>query len=147
MRTEEGGGELDRLLSVQPADDPQLTQLGLAVEAVAALGLRGGHAEAQHLIQRRAGLVAELVLGGGAGGAHGGEDAAAAREDFEIAHAVELQAQLVLPPAAENQVRVRVDQPGRDEFSLRVEDAVGFGRGTDSDGGDVSVLTQHPGVA
>lgn len=85
-------------------------------QAVAALGLCGRRAKAEHFIQRGGGLRLQLLLACRLCCTHGGQDAAACGEDVQIARAVQLERQLVLPPAVEDQMRVRVDQTGVTSF-------------------------------
>ena len=61
---------------------------------------------------------------------------------------MELHAQLVLPPAAENKVRMGVHETRRDELSLGVDDLRPRGCGSlaGADGGDHAVLNEHPCV-
>lgn len=90
-------------------------------QAVAALGLCGRRAEAKHFIQRGGGFCLQLFLACRLRCTHGGQNAAACGEDVQIARAVQLERQLVLPPAAEDQMRVRVDQTGRDQLPSGVD--------------------------
>ena len=61
---------------------------------------------------------------------------------------MELHAQLILPPAAENKVRMGVHETRRDELSLGVDDLrpLGCGSLAGADGGDHAVLNEHPCV-
>ena len=133
---------------VQVLDDLQSLQLVLGSQTVAALGLHGGGTQAQHLVQSLGGLLGQLLLGGAAGGVGGGLDAAAGVLDLQIGLAVQLHAQLVLAPAAEDQVGMRVDQTGSDQLALSVDDlgVSDLGSSPGADLSDHAVLDQDPGV-
>ena len=90
----------------------------------------------------------ELLLAGLTGGVRRGLDTAARILDVEIARAVKLETELVLAPAAEDEVGVSVDKAGGDEVTLRVDDlrALGGGQSAGADGGDDAVLNEDPGV-
>ena len=85
---QEGGRQIHGVFLIQTPDHPELLQLRLQIQSVAALGLRRGDAKLQHLVQRIAGFVEKLILSGLPGGLHGGEDASSRRQDLQITHAV-----------------------------------------------------------
>ena len=105
----------------QHLDRPQHPQLGLEVEAVAALGLGGGGAERQHLGQAGAPAVDQLVLARRARGGHGLDDAAAGGGDLGIGRAAEASPQLVAAIAAEHQVGMRIDEARHHRAAARVD--------------------------
>ena len=61
---------------------------------------------------------------------------------------MELETQLVLAPAAEDEVGVGVDKAGGDEVALRVDDfrALTSGNRAGTDGSDDAVLDEHPRI-
>ena len=61
---------------------------------------------------------------------------------------MELETQLVLAPAAEDEVGVGVDKAGGDEVALRVDDfrALTSGNRAGTDGGYDAVLDEHPRI-
>ena len=122
VRAHEGRDEIHAVVIVEVLDDLERLELVLGGKAVAALGLDRGGAEAHHLVERLGGLGGELLLAGLTGGVRRGLDAAARVLNVEIACAVELETQLVLAPAAEDEVGVGVDKAGGDEVALRVDD-------------------------
>ena len=148
MGTHKGGDHVHGVVVVQVLDDLQGLQLVVGGQTVAALGLHGGHAKAHHLVQSLGGLLGQLLLGGLAGGVGGGLDAAAGVLDLQIGLAMELHAQLVLTPAAENQVGVGIYQTGGDQVALGVDDlsAGGGGGRTGAHRVDDPVLHQDPGI-
>ena len=148
MGPQKGGNDVHGMVFAQTADDPELFELVVHIEAVAALGFHGGDAQGEHLVQGFFGLVVELVLGGLTGGVHRGEDAAAHGQDVQIGSAVELQPQLVLPPAPEDEMGVGVHQAGRDQPSLSVDDLLPLlhRRPAGADLDDDPVLHAYKGV-
>ena len=81
---QEGGDQVHRVAPVQDPDGPELLQLRLRVQAVAALGLAGGGAQAQHLVQGPGGPWPPAPPGRRSGGPDGGQDAAALGQDLQI---------------------------------------------------------------
>ena len=148
VRAHEGRDHVHRVPLVEVADHTQRLELMLGGKTVAALGLAGGRAEGHHLIESLRCLCGQFLLGGSARGVGGGLDAAAGILDLEIGLTVELHAQLVLPPAAENKVRMGIHEARRDELSLGVDDLRPRGCGSlaGADGGDHAVLDEHPCV-
>ena len=108
----EGGRQADGLLLRQLADGAQHLQLGLDVQAVAALHLGRGRAVREHRRQARARGRHQLVLGGGARGGHRLDDAAASGGDLRVGGARQPALQLVAAIAREHQVRVGIDEAG-----------------------------------
>ena len=146
MGPHKGGHDVHGVAVVEVFDHLQGFQLMLSGQAVAALGLAGGDAKAHHLVQSPGGLLGQLFLGGLAGGVGGGLNAAPGVLDLQIGLAVELQAQLVLPPAAENQVGVGVHQAGGGQLALGVDGPIRRRGGAGPHLGDDAVLHQDPGV-
>ena len=63
MRAEKGGAHGHRKGVAEATRDPQHPRLGLAVEAVAALDLDGGHAFGQQIGETAAGALVQRLLG------------------------------------------------------------------------------------
>ena len=120
MRAEEGGAHRDAVGLAQPPRHAQLLALVFEREAVAGLDLDGAHAVGQQLFEARRGLREERVFVGLARGAHRGDDAAAGLRHLFVAGAGQPHRELVGALAAVDQVRVAVDQAGRDERAAAV---------------------------
>src|SRR5829696_3280644 len=114
MRAEIGRHDRDRALLAEPARGAQLSQLGLGLEAVAALDLDRRDALGEERVEPRQGGADELVLRRLAGGAHRRGDAAAGARDIGVALAGEPALELVGAVAGEDEMGVAVDQPRRD---------------------------------
>jgi hypothetical protein len=115
VRAHESGDYVDRLRSIKLADGAQLLQLSLDIEAIPALSLAGRNPEAEHFGKERLPLLDKLGIASPARVLDSAEDTAAGFEYVQIRHPVELERQLLLPPAAENKMRVRVDKPRRNK--------------------------------
>ena len=146
VRAEEGGDQLDRLLPIQLLHRAQHLQLRLGVQAVAGLGLTGRHSQGEHPLQLPCRLRLQCADVRLARAAHGGQDAAPCGEDVEVGDAAQLHGQLVLPPAAEHQMGVRIDEARRDELSARVEALRAVRRSSRADRCDDPVFDGDPGI-
>ncbi len=146
MCAHKGRHHVHRVLFVQITDDLQRLELVLGGKTVAALGFHRRGAEAHHLIKRLGSLVAQLLFRGAAGGVGRGLDAAAGILDLQIGRAVELEPQLVLPPAAEDEMGVCIDKTGRDQLALGVNDLCTLGAlaFAGADLCDHAVLNEYP---
>ena len=92
------------------------------VEAVAGLRLDRGHAVAEHLVEPAPAVARRASsLVGRARRGDRRQDPAAGGEDLEVAGAALAEDELALARAGEQQVGVRVDEPGRDDAAVRVE--------------------------
>ena len=148
---QEGGAHVHGVGLAQGLDHPQLLQLGLQVQAIAAFDLAGRHAHGQHLIQEGAGFGGEGPFALLAGVLHRAQDATAHAQDVQVAGPGQLQGDLMLAPAAEHQVGVGVHQDRRHQPAARVDD-----RGARSGAlgqavlraavGDYALLQQDAGV-
>lgn len=140
---EVGGG--DALLGgiAQPGDDAEHLLFRALVQAVARLDLerRGAatHGEGEAALGQRE----QLHVGGLARGRHGRADAAAAGRDLLVALALDAALELVDAIAAEDEVRVRINEARRDhapagidlvDFPARQLRRVGRGPGVDDAG-------------
>ena len=92
--------------------------LGVEVQPVPGLDLHGGRALAGHRLQAAQSAPEELLGRGGPGGPQGGHDPATGGGQFLVARSSETRLELAPPVAAEDQVRVAVDQGGRDPAPL-----------------------------
>ena len=99
----------------------QEPQLRMRVQAVTRFGLDRGDAVSEHLAQPSAAVLEQLVVTGCARHAHRLENAATRGQDLEVGVAALAHLDLGVPRAGEQQVRVRVDQAGRDRPALRVQ--------------------------
>ncbi|MNQ96883.1 N-formimino-L-glutamate deiminase [compost metagenome] len=106
----------------QPPRHPEHLALVGQVQPIAGLDLQRGHAVAQQMQRPPAGAGVELVLGGASGCAHGAGDAAALRRDARIVHALQPLFEFLAAIAAKHQVRVAIDQPGRDPGAAQIID-------------------------
>ena len=148
MRTHESRNQIHTVMLVEVTDDLQRREFMLGRKTVAALGLAGGRTEVHHLVKRLGSLGSQLLLARLAGGVGGRLDAAAGVLDLKVGLAVELHTQLILAPAAENKMRMRVHKAGRDKLSICIDDlrALAGGNRTGADGGDHAVLDEHPRI-
>ena len=121
VRPEVRRHDLDRAFPPEPVGGLDQPDLGLEVETVAGLRLDRRDAVAEHLVEPAASVRHQVVDRGRARRGDRRQDAAAGREDLEVAGAALAQQPLALARAAEQQVRVRVDQPGRDGAAAGVE--------------------------
>ena len=118
---EEGGPDRDRQQLAEPPGHAQLAELGVAVEPVAALHLHGGDAVGEQRRQPGPALAQQRRLVGGAGGGHGGADAAAGPGQLLVAGPVQPPLELLGAVAGVDQVGVAVDQAGGEQPPLGVE--------------------------
>ncbi|MNX64195.1 N-formimino-L-glutamate deiminase [compost metagenome] len=142
----EGRHHVDGLVAVELVEHLELLELGVEVEAVAALGFNGGRAVGEHGRKVTLGLAVEGVEGGLAGLLDRRVDAAARRHDLGVGGAPGAQFELALAAAAEDQVGVRVDQTGGDDAAagvhlggVRVDRATGHDLVGGADGDDLAV--------
>ena len=63
----------------------------------------------------------QLVHPGVAGGAHGGEDAAAGRQDLQVGFALQAHLELGRPVACPDQVGVRIDKAGQHQHAAGIQ--------------------------
>ena len=115
------GSDVDRPLLAQRVRHREQPQLGRQVQPVARLRLDGGHAVAEHLVQPSPAVGGQLLLARESGGGDGREDPAAGGQDLEVARAALAEDELALARAREQEVRVRVDEPGRHDPAVGVE--------------------------
>src|SRR6185503_19951381 len=90
-------------------------------EAVARFRLDRRHPVAEHLVEPAPAVRQQVVDRGGPRRGDGRQDAAPGLEDLEIARATVALLPLRLARAREQQMRVRVDQPGSDAAAGGVE--------------------------
>lgn len=151
MRAEEGRVHGHAIRLPEPPRDAQLLALGGEVQAVARFDLDRGDALGQQRLEPRRGLREQRVFVGGAGGPHGRHDAAAGACDFLVAGAGEPHRELVGTLAAIDQMRVAVDQAGRDPRAVGIvvrQAAVSLGkRGVRAEPSDATLLDNQRGIA
>ena len=121
MGSQERRNNIHRMILSQIAYDLQHLDLGFLIQTVSALGFAGGDADAQHLIEESLCLLVEFFLRGFSGFAYGVENAAAGAQDVQIICASQFHSDLVLPVAAEDHVRMAVDQTRCDQFPFSVD--------------------------
>src|SRR3954465_14538137 len=121
MGAEIGRRDRDRALLAEPAHGAKLTQLGLGLEAVAALDLDRRDALGEERVEARQGGADERILRRLAGGAHGCGDTAARPRDIGVALAGEPALELVGAVAGEDEMGVAVDQSRRDPAAGAVD--------------------------
>ena len=103
------------------ADRPQLFELALERQAVAALDLGGGGAVAKHAVEAPDGIAGELILASGSRRSDRGQDAAAGGSDLEIGLAGQPHREFVLAASRPRQVGVRVDESRHQGAAAAVE--------------------------
>src|SRR5207253_10534851 len=100
--------------------DAQALRLHFLGKPVARLDLHGGHALGEQRPQAPARGGEEFVLARRARGTHGGNDAATGARDLLVARSGQARLELARAVAGPDQVRVAVDESGRDEGALRI---------------------------
>ena len=113
MGAKQGGGHPHRAQLAEAAGHAQHLQLVGQGQAVTGLDLDRGHAIGQQRVETRQAGGDQLVLAGGAGGAHAAEDAAAGAGDFLVADAFQALLELTGAVAGVHQMGMAVDQARR----------------------------------
>ena len=121
MGREPAGADADGALSADLARDAQHAQFVLDGQAIAGLDLDHRHAVRDQVIGSSQRAVQQIGIAGGAGGRNGGADAAARLRDFLVAGAFQPEREFAAAIAAEHQMRVAIDQRGRDECPLQLD--------------------------
>ena len=106
------------------ADAPRHAQhlaFVVEVQAVAGLDLQRGHAVVAQRARARQRLRQQFVLAGGAGVAHGRQDAAAGARDLLVVGALQALLEFAGAIAGEHRMGMAVDQPGRDAVAGDVD--------------------------
>jgi hypothetical protein len=122
VRAEEAGYDVDARVLPQGARHLQHPDLGRKVEPVARLDLDRGHALGQEAPQPASRHRLELARRGRPRRPHRSGDAAAAARDLLVGRAQQALLELVRPVAREHEMRMRVDQAGRDPAASDVDD-------------------------
>ena len=146
---QKGGDDADRSLLAEFAR--RLEHLGFVgqVEAVARLDLHRGNALGDQGVEAGQGGADQIDLAGGAGGAHGGEDAAALAGDLLITRPGQAPLELTGAIAGEDQMSVAIDQTRRDPAALAIDrrDGVEAGRLSRRTGeDDLAVGRRHQAI-
>ena len=97
----------------QRAHHGQAARLALGIEPVAGFALDGGGTVGGERLQAAAPQGEQRLLGGGAGGAHGAEDAASLPRQLFVGDARVAQLELFGAVAREDEVGVRIDEAGQ----------------------------------
>ena len=121
MRCHTGRHNIHRVRLVQAADDAELLDLILHIQSVTTLNLRRGHAKVQLLIKKPHRAGKQFILTKRARLTHCVEDSTARLQDVEITRTLELERNLVLPPAAEDEVRMRIHPAGSHKRAARIQ--------------------------
>ena len=122
MGAHEGRRQRDGLHGAKPTDGSQHAKLGLDVEPVSALHLRGRRATGEHRVEPRQAAGDEVRFRRRAGSGHSLHDASAPGRDLGIAGAGEPVLELVAAIAGKYEVRVRIDETGHDDMPSAVDD-------------------------
>ena len=120
VRRQIAGADAHGTPHFEPARDPQHFQFGLDVQAVARPDLDGADAFGQQRVEPGQRLGEELGFGARVGVADGREDAAAGAGDLLVRRARQPLFELTRAVAAENEVRVAIDERWRDQPPLAV---------------------------
>ena len=89
----------------------------------------------------------QLFFGCLPGGGHGGENSSTLSQDFQVGHPPALHGQLVLPPAAEDQMGMGIHQTRGHKTPLCIDGLpVDFRGSSGPDLPDFILLSQHPGI-
>ena len=132
------------MVGIQRGDGFEHFQFAGRGESIAGFDLDGGGTVGQHAIQARASLGHQLCEGCGAGGAHGGHDAAASGHNLHVGRAAHALLELGGPFAGPHNVGVGVHEAGADDFAGTVQFDGGLpgsahlGCGTDGDDAPVN---------
>ena len=118
---EPGREDVDRALLAELVGDLEEPQLGPQVEPIAGLRLDGRDPVAEHLIEPAPAVGEEVVGRGRPGRGDGRQDAAAGGQDLEVAGTALPELELALAAAREEQVGMRVDEPGRHHATVGVD--------------------------
>ena len=144
VRAEERRHHVDVALASEAARGAQLLGLVVAIEPVAGLDLDRGHAFGDQRVEPRQALRDELVLARGARRLHGRHDAAAGARDLLVGGAGEAQFELVRAVARIDEMRVAIDQAGRDPAAVERDALLRVPAGRQirhrADEGDAAVL-------
>jgi hypothetical protein len=138
VRGEQAGRDGHRVFRLEPSRDAQHLRLVLKIEPVAGLDLDRRDAFLQQRSQAWPALPQQVVLGRGARGAHGAEDAAALAGNCGIALARGAAREFRGALPGEDEVRVAVDESGREPSSCKLD------RPFRADAGRDVALGTHP---
>ena len=120
MGAEEGGFHCHRPLRAKPPRRRQHAGFGFRIEAIARLDLDGRDAFGDHRVEAFAGGVEERGVIGGARRRDSGENAAAGAGDLLVACPGDAHLEFLRAIAAEDEMGVAVDEPGRDPAALQI---------------------------
>ena len=101
---------VDREGLADPGRHPEHAELGLRLQAVPRFDLEGGHAPRSQLSSPAQGSLEELLVGRRPRRPYGGHDAPTGRGDLLVGGPVEPLSELTGPVAAEDDVRVAIDE-------------------------------------
>lgn len=121
MGAEIGGDHRDGAPAAELPRRPQHPELGVAVETVAGLDLDRGHAFREEVVEPGQGQANQRLFTCGAGGADGGEDAAAGRGDLLVGGALKPLLELARAVAREDEMGMAVDQARSDQPAFAVD--------------------------
>ena len=127
MSTEQRRHDIPWADAVESVGDAKNLGLVGEAQAIAALGLDGRRAGAEHAFQATLGALGELFFGFRSGGGYSAENAPAGGEDLLIARPRDPLGKLPCPPAGEHQVGVAIDKTRKNDATPGV-DALGVGR-------------------
>ena len=156
--TKPGGDDVHGSLQAKSVGHLHESELRIQVQAVAGLRLDRRHAMGQHLVRPTSAVGHELALRGGPCRGHRGEDPATRCQDVEIGRATPAEFQFTFPTTGEQQMRMRIDEAGRDRAAPGIQPgkprervATAFQRGFDrearTDRQDPTVPTgDHRGI-
>ena len=148
MRGQIGPDELDRLKLAQPPHRFEHLDLVVQGEAITALDLHRGNAVREHARETRERELNELVEARIAHGLNRSLNPATRLGDLEIALPGASMDELVFPRPREDEMRMRVDEPGNDGTAARVECvAVMLRRPTLSERNDPVAIDRQVSVA
>jgi hypothetical protein len=118
MGAEEAGADLDGAQGREAAGGAEHVELGVPVEAIAGLDLHGRDSVGEERVEAGERGLDEVLHRSRAGGADGGQDAAAGLGDLLVGGPVQAGLELSRAVAGMDEMGVAVDQRGRDEAAV-----------------------------
>ena len=118
--THESGHNVHGVTVIEILNDLQCLELMLGSKAIAALGFHSGGAKRHHLIQRQSCLGGQFLFGCLSGSIGGRLDTTAGILNFQVSLAMELHSQLILAPAAKNQMGMSIHQARSHQFATGI---------------------------
>ena len=121
MCAEECRSQIHRMPFIQVADHAKLFQLLFCVKAIAAFGLASRCTKAKHFVKSSLSFQGQFFFGRCVACIDRRKNPAARSQNFQVRNVPDFHCKLVLPPSAENQMRMRVNEAGRHKAAFCVD--------------------------